>query len=70
MDTELLVHATLNDLSRRSAARARETEARRSPTPTTASPPARPAARGAHRAGAWCRLLDRLPARARGHAPA
>ncbi len=71
MDTELMLHAALDDLARGTAARARAVEARR---PATTHGPAPASARtvgtAEQPAGAWRRLLQRLPARARGHAPA
>jgi len=70
MDTELMVRAALDELARGSTARAREMEARRRPHATPLSRAARLAEQTGRPAGAWRRLLGRLPVRPRGHVPA
>lgn len=65
MHEELLLQATQDERARDAAANALRFEARRAPPATT-----RPEFVTGHAAGAWCWLLDLLPARARRHAVA
>ena len=61
---ELILDGTLAELGRRHTAAAREAAAQR--VLSVAS--ARRGTQGGHAVGVWCWLLDRRPARARGHA--